>query len=80
MKRSRLIAITAAASFLLIVSGPAGAFDPADLQRLLSSKYCPGCDLNIAPLAGANLNGANLSGAMWTDGRRCAAGSRGKCE
>ncbi|WP_456377518.1 pentapeptide repeat-containing protein [Thiolapillus sp.] len=48
-------------------------------------------DTNLldADLSGANLRGANLSGAIlikakfdnaiWTDGRRCAAGSIGEC-
>ncbi|MCP3661781.1 MAG: pentapeptide repeat-containing protein [Gammaproteobacteria bacterium] len=41
-------------------------------------------DLRGANLQGANLNGAiliqtKLGGATWTDGRVCAAGSKGEC-
>jgi len=46
----------------------------------LSGANLSGANLSGAHLSRANLSGANLSGAMWTDGRRCAAGSRGKCE
>lgn len=36
-------------------------------------------DLRFAKLAGANLVRANLEGAIWIDGRKCAAGSIGVC-
>ncbi|MDB3945566.1 pentapeptide repeat-containing protein [Gammaproteobacteria bacterium] len=34
-----------------------------DLQRLLKTKSCPGCNLSQADLVGLNLRGANLRGA-----------------
>lgn len=36
-------------------------------------------DLTAAVLGGAILEGARLDNAIWTDGRRCAAGSLGAC-
>jgi hypothetical protein len=53
---------------LMIVTGwfginPALAYDPEQLEQLLRTRSCPGCDLSYANLAGRNLEGADLSGA-----------------
>ncbi len=60
------------------IAAPANAYSPTDLQTLLSTKKCVGCDLSgadlsrkqlvnadlqAANLVGANLTGTNLSGA-----------------
>ena len=62
----------------------------ADLSNAdLSEANLSGAKLIFAILRGANLKGANLndarlaeadlSEATWTDGRKCAMGSKGKC-
>lgn len=48
---------------LASIAAPAAAFDQADLDRLLETKNCPGCDLSGADLSGRNLAEADLSGA-----------------
>ena len=47
----------------LVLSQPAWSYLTADLQKLLSTKSCPGCDLKTAPLSEINLRQANLRGA-----------------
>ncbi|HOE17865.1 MAG TPA: pentapeptide repeat-containing protein [Syntrophorhabdaceae bacterium] len=37
-------------------------------------------NLTGANIKGANFSGAKLSNAIWTDGRKCASGSMGKCK
>jgi uncharacterized protein YjbI with pentapeptide repeats len=86
-------AVTAALLCLLTV-GTAGAYDQADMDKLLATNACSFCnltgaDLSFAVLLRANLVGANLSGAYlgeadfsgatWTNGRQCAEGSIGGC-
>ncbi len=62
-------ALTIAAMLLTIgVAVPAHAENPDQVQQLLSTKECQGCDLSraglvLARLTGANLNQANLAGA-----------------
>ena len=50
----------------LSVAGSAIAEDIAHLQRLLSSRQCPACQLQGAGLVHANLAGADLQGADLT--------------
>ena len=58
--KATLTALTLAVS--LIASG-ASAFDPADLQKLLKTGRCVGCDLRGAILGQTNLAAFDLSGA-----------------
>jgi hypothetical protein len=51
---------------LLVTTQPIQAYDPDDLQQLLTTKQCPGCNLSHAPLAEANLAGALLQRADLT--------------
>jgi uncharacterized protein YjbI with pentapeptide repeats len=39
-----------------------------------------GANLKGADLTGARFDSADLEGAVWTDGRVCAAGSVGSCK
>lgn len=43
--------------------GAAQAFDPGDLQRLMASGQCRGCDLRNADLRNRDLSGAQLEGS-----------------
>jgi uncharacterized protein YjbI with pentapeptide repeats len=71
LQRSIAMAIGVMATASLAL--PAVAAQPADIQRLMQSGACPGCDLAGADLSDthligadlreANLQGANLSGA-----------------
>jgi hypothetical protein len=45
----------------------------------LSHADLRGADLAQADLSGAKLEGARLDEATWTDGRKCAQGSLGRC-
>ena len=56
------LAISATA-LLGAFASPAMAYDEVQLQRLLNTKECAGCDLTSANLANANLWSANLSKA-----------------
>ena len=50
--------------FLSIVLAPqVSAFKQEDLDKLMSTKRCPKCDLSEADLSEANLSKANLKGA-----------------
>lgn len=53
----------APALFLLLVSAPAWAANPAHLEQLRRTGNCPNCDLSYAQLRGRNLQGADLRGA-----------------
>ncbi len=53
----------APALFLLLVSAPAWAANPAHLEQLRRTGNCPNCDLSYAQLGGRNLQGADLRGA-----------------
>jgi uncharacterized protein YjbI with pentapeptide repeats len=67
--KSTALKSTAAAWLITIgLTLPAGAEDLMQVQQLLSSKKCPGCDLSgvglvLAKLPGADLGRANLVGA-----------------
>ena len=52
-----------AASLALLAASPASAFDPDQLQQLLTTNACPQCDLSGADLSNQNLTDAHLSGA-----------------
>jgi uncharacterized protein YjbI with pentapeptide repeats len=53
----------------------------ADLREaVLADAGLRGADLTGARIDGAHFLNADLSGALWTDGRRCAEGSRGHCD
>lgn len=58
-----MIAKVAPALFLLLVSTPAWAANPAHLEQLRRTGNCPNCDLSYARLRGRNLQGADLRGA-----------------
>ena len=48
--------------FLSMVLAPqVSAFKQEDLDKLMSTKRCPKCDLSEADLSEANLGGANLT-------------------
>ena len=47
----------------LLGIGQAGAWNQADLDKLLETKECKGCDLSGALLYGEDLSGADLRGA-----------------
>ncbi len=93
----KIWAITAMAALgCLLTIVQAGAWNQADLDMLLETNACSGCNLSGANLTGANLlaaqlPGANLSGAnltnanltwaTWTtEGRQCAEVSIGECK
>jgi uncharacterized protein YjbI with pentapeptide repeats len=57
-----VLAISAVITGTLFNSS-AQAYKQSDVDKLLSTKQCPNCDLSEANLIGANLSGANLSGA-----------------
>ncbi|MFM7888376.1 MAG: pentapeptide repeat-containing protein, partial [Pseudanabaena sp.] len=42
---------------------PVEAYEPVQLQQLLKTRQCGGCDLTNANLAGVNLGQAHLIGA-----------------
>lgn len=48
---------------LCLTPAPSRAFVPEDLDRLMSQKKCPGCDLRSADLHGADLSDCNAEGA-----------------
>jgi hypothetical protein len=50
-------------------AGAAHAFDAGDLETLLASGKCPGCDLRGADLRNRNLNGVQLNAADLRDAR-----------
>ena len=50
-------------TLVLAHSPTAQALDEADLQRLIETGDCPGCDLEEADLRRLDLSGANLEGA-----------------
>ena len=65
----RLFAVMAAAALVATASVAAWTSSPEDVQRLLKTHTCPGCDLRNEQLvnldlAGADLTGADLSGAF----------------
>ncbi len=67
--RSILLGAALSISALLAGAATLQAQNPDDVQQLLSTRKCPGCDLQNAQLVGVNLNradltGANLSGAF----------------
>jgi uncharacterized protein YjbI with pentapeptide repeats len=47
----------------LLTIGTAGAWKQEDLDKLLDTNACSGCDLSGALLYGADLSGADLAGA-----------------
>ena len=47
----------------LLVASPANAFDPDQLQQLLTTNFCSQCDLSGADLSNKNLTDAHLGGA-----------------
>ena len=53
-----------------------------NINTLITTKKCPGCNLFKADLTGADLRGATLSSALWCDGMCiCGVGqSSGVCE
>ncbi len=57
-----------AAMLLVLMMGatPSMAFDAAQLQQLLTTKNCPGCDLSYADLRNADLRNADLRNANLT--------------
>ena len=59
MKRILTSLTVAAAMF----ANSASAFDPDDLQKLLTTKECRECDLGDANLYHANMKGASMFGA-----------------
>ncbi|MGB7442748.1 MAG: pentapeptide repeat-containing protein [Coleofasciculaceae cyanobacterium] len=63
MNRKLAIFSTAILLTTTSISNPAQAENLQDVQQLLSSKECEGCDLKDAGLFLANLVGAKLSGA-----------------
>jgi len=62
------IKTTAVAAFAAaaLCSGPARAFSEADLQKLMETQSCVGCDLTGADLFGVDLSRAVLSDADLT--------------
>ncbi|WP_237397130.1 pentapeptide repeat-containing protein [Okeania sp. KiyG1] len=48
---------------LFLAVPPAYAYDPADLEQLLSTRICPGCDLSGADLSDTELSGAQMQEA-----------------
>lgn len=63
----RLFSLASATVALgLAVASPARAEDIAQLQQLLATRSCQGCQLQQAGLVHANLTGADLSGADLT--------------
>ena len=94
--RAALLAARLAGADLAFVNFEAAELGHADLRgaRLVGARLrgaglayadLRGADLGHADLAGANLGRARLDGALlgatiWTDGRRCAAGSVGRCD
>ncbi len=59
-----LTALTVAAT---MVASSASAFDPDDVQKLLDTYVCVGCDLCDARLAGADLSRAYYEGGTSLD-------------
>lgn len=59
-----ILAVGAIASLALGFCQTARAENPAEVQRLLRTGYCPACDLSGADLSGVNLGRADLSGAI----------------
>ncbi len=57
--KSGLISLQAVAVLAAIWS-TSYAFDPAQVERVTTTKECPACDLTNANLAGVNLKGAKL--------------------
>ncbi len=58
-----LMVVAMAAVVCLLGIGQAGAWNQADLDKLLETKECKGCDLSGALLYGEDLSGADLMGA-----------------
>ncbi|HIK25161.1 MAG: pentapeptide repeat-containing protein [Thermosynechococcus sp. Uc] len=58
-----MIAKVAPVLFLLLVSAPAWAANPAHLEQLRRTGNCPNCDLSYARLRSWHLEGADLRGA-----------------
>ena len=48
-------------------TSPSYAYSQSDLDRLLTTRKCPECDLSGADLEGADLSEANLKGAILSD-------------
>jgi uncharacterized protein YjbI with pentapeptide repeats len=63
MKREETMRRLAVALSALLVASPAMGFDKAQVERLLQTKECIGCDLNDADLTGADLKNARLKEA-----------------
>ena len=60
----KIWAISAMAAVVCLLGiGQAGAWNQADLDKLLETKECKGCDLSGALLYGEDLSGADLVGA-----------------
>ncbi|MBT9315683.1 pentapeptide repeat-containing protein [Leptothoe spongobia] len=55
--------VVTAFSLLMVPVPAAQALDEGDLQRLIETNECPGCDLQAADLRRLDLSGANLEGA-----------------
>ena len=60
----RILLVCAVLAGAVMLAGEAGAFNQADVERLVSTRQCPNCDLSEANLRGADLTGANLTGAI----------------
>jgi len=58
-----VIALAMAAVLIWAMACPGFAFDQSDLERLLITRSCPGCDLSGADLSKADLTKADLWGA-----------------
>jgi uncharacterized protein YjbI with pentapeptide repeats len=73
MLKKAVMLLWAGMIFALCLRASTGyGFDQSQLQLLLTTKQCPGCDLSNASLSGtnlfeANLAGANLTGAFLSD-------------
>ncbi|QQE65011.1 low-complexity protein [Leptolyngbya sp. BL0902] len=66
------LALGTALALPLVIALPSQAENPAQVQQLLTTNLCAGCDLSGADLTqahliGADLSGANLSGANLTE-------------
>jgi uncharacterized protein YjbI with pentapeptide repeats len=85
LERADLRFAQLAAAQLAYARARGALFKGANLRAAdLAYADLTGADLGYADLTGAVLGGANLEGArfdqaIWVDGRRCAAGSLGRC-
>jgi hypothetical protein len=65
-----LLLILSCVAAVLMGTGSAEAFNPADLAKLKATRVCPNCDLHWA----------NLNGAIWPNGATCKQDSIGACK